>query len=582
MKPRIVMLALAAAMVGVHALVAWWTPIQGDDWKHWIWAGQHRSESGLAWLAAFASGHFTFADVTSYVLARAPIVHVLVTPLAMVALVVGLFTVAVRRLPRATWDDVLGLALVSTALWIAQPKAGFAFFHITHVPQYVYGVALATWFVAPLRCGWQPPRWTWPVLALAGYCVGTSSRAVATVTLVGFIIALRSLPRVRWMWIAFGGLLVGTIVGYLDPPWIEFGRVFRRGLEPNLIVFRTPLEELGELVALTAGLVLLNAVLRASGRAHASVTEAPEPRETRRWLVAWFGTAIWCMFGPRYVDATLLPATAVAIFAALPYLQWLATTRWLRGGLVGIALGAHVVVWSFSLVLYRKIAVQRDERMATLLSTPPGEIARLHPYWDVVPTFWFLGEDFGTSGPRQLVAIGAFGLRDIELSPPYRRYEANPQVIVQLETDRVSDAELAAARPPALWGGELSVARNQFEKLARRLQRGVASARLTVKHIDFPERAGRPLLAAWLEGRELVAPRIARAAVQQNSRHTIRIYPPYATRFDEAWLLVDGVTRKLKLGNGVINVQAMNASMHVVIVCDKTHCLAADAFTPRL
>src|SRR5687767_11000880 len=209
------------AMSIVHAMVAFWTPVQGDAWDHWIWAAQHRDDATGTWLASFLRTHFTFSDAIGYTLSRCRVFHVLVTPMVIIALVAGLFTLAMRRLPRATWDDILGLALVSALLWIGQPSAGVALFHLPNVALYVYGAAIAVWLVAPLRCGWQVSARWWPLLILGAYCAGTSSRAIATATLVGFALFMWRRPRVRWMWITLGVLFVATIAGYLDPPWLE-------------------------------------------------------------------------------------------------------------------------------------------------------------------------------------------------------------------------------------------------------------------------------------------------------------------------------------------------------------------------
>lgn len=583
--PRIVMVAFLAATAIVHGVIAWWTPVQGDDWAHWIWAAQHEDLSAPSWLAAFASSHFAFDDLAGYVLTREPMVRSVLAPLVFIALVIGLFVFAFRRLPRATWNDVLALAFVSAALWLGQPRAGVSLFHTSNVGLYVCGVALAVWFAAPLRCGWHVPRALWPVLALAGYCVGTSSRAIATATLVGFILALRRLPRERratWMWVAFGGLVIGVIVGYAAPPWIELMRVFRRGFEPNVLLFKLPLQEAGELISLVAALVLVNTVCGALGRSHAAAADAPDAREARGYLLGWFAVAVWCMFGPKYGEATLLPTTTLVVIAAVPYVRWLAAAPLLRYLLIVIVVGTHAVVWTLSLRTYRDQGAAGSARLEALRNTPAGEVAAVPPYSRVVPSFWFFGEDMAGAALRQSVAIGAFGLRDIELVPAYRRYEANPQVTVELVTEGIAEDELRAAGPPAIWGSELSVVRKQFTQLVTRLQPRLGMmARLVVTNVEFAERGGRPLLAAWFGGGELVAPRITRGAVEQNSRYTVRIFPPFATRFTEAWAVAGGEARRLTLERGTVRIQPVHMGVHVIVVCDASTCLAAEAFTPR-
>jgi len=583
MKSRIALFAFIGGLLAVHALVAWWTPVQGEDWRHWVWQAQHAELSTWSWLYDFVVTHFAFSDLVPYVITQAPIVHAVLTPLVILALVVGIFVLAHRRLPRITSDDVLSLALGSALFWLAQPRAGLALFHMSFVVTYVYGAAVAVWLFAPLRCGWTPPRWAVPLLALAGYFAGTSSRAIATACLVAFVIALRTVPRKRWMWIVFGGLVVGVAAGYVDSPYIEFGRVFRRGLEPNLDILRTPFEEMGELVSLVLAFVLGNLVLAGFGRAHAPSSELPDARQARWWFVAWFATVIWCLFGPRYGDATLVPATVMLVVGAIPVFAWLARSPLLRALMIGLVIGTHAVVWIGSLVTYRDLAPQAAARLATFEQTPRGEVATVPSYPKVLSSFWALGEDFGAAGPRQMVAIGAFGLANIELSPQFRRYEVNPEVEVELVVEGLPSDYVDAAKP-TFWAGELSVARTQFDDFVRAMRKRKPNgwtAQLLVKHIEFAQRGTRPLLAAWFDGRDLVVPKVGRGAVQQFSRYTIRIYPPHAKRLTEAWLIAEGTVNPLKMENGAVQVRPIGNGLHVIAFCEPARCLAAEAWVPH-
>src|SRR5688572_28587656 len=106
------------------------------------------------------------------------------------------------------------------------------------------------------------------------------------------------------MWFAIGGRAVGTIVGYLNPPWFELTRVMKRGFEQNLVgvgLVKFMVEEGGEIVSLVAALVLADVVARTFGRPHASVEGRPDPTDSLLWFGAWFLTVIWCLFGPRYI-----------------------------------------------------------------------------------------------------------------------------------------------------------------------------------------------------------------------------------------------------------------------------------------
>lgn len=584
-RPQLTLIVFVVAFAVVHAMVGFWTPIQADDWDHWLWAGRHADDSTGTWIVSWLGSHFTFSDAISYVLARSRMFHVLVTPAVMIALIVGLFTVSMRRLPRATWQDVFALVLASMLVWLGQPSAGVTFFHTPNVALFVYGSAVMVWFMAPLRCNWQPPRAFWPVLAIAGYCVGSSTRAIATAMLVYFILELRK-RRARWMWVAFGGLVVGTIAGYINPPWIEFARVVRRGFEQNLIgpgLLKFIIEETGEVISLVVAFVLANLALGMLGRGRAPAEGAPDSAETLRWMGAWFATAIWCLFGPKYHQAMLLPATCMLVVGALPYLMWLAQSRILRYVLVAFALVVHGAAWTIALTRYHLHGAEAAARMHAIETARPGDVVKVAPYWPVPEDSWFVGEDLDFARLRQLLALDVFGLRDIDIDPPFRRFDPNPQIEVALETDNLSDADLRAARAPTMWATDVAAARKQFELFVKRLreQGRPVSARLVVKNIELAERGTRPLLVAWADAAGTMIPRVSRSPVDPNGEYTVKIYPPDSHQLKEGYVIEDGIATSIPYRNGGLRSRPMTVQLASFIGCNKDRCLLADAFIPR-
>ncbi|MDB4956284.1 MAG: hypothetical protein JWO36_3853 [Myxococcales bacterium] len=577
MRARIALVGFLVAMLVVHGVVAYWSPVQGEDWTHWAWAAQHRDDGVISWLAS----HFTFVEAMSYLLSRFTIVHAILSPLMSVALVVGVFTIALRRLPRATWDDVLGIALVSALIWITGPRAGLVWFHRPYVATHICGATLAVWLAAPYRCGWSVRRAWWPLLVLGGLCVGTSTRTIATASLVGLVFALRTQPRrERWMWVAFSALLVGTAIGYAKPPWIEFAKVFRRGLEANLNQLNFPIREAGELVSLVLGLLLVNVVLRVAGRSGAPSETRPNGDDTWRWFFAWLGISAWALFGPKYSEATLLPATIAISVAALPYLLWFAQARLLRYVLTVFAILVHVIVWWLALTTYSRLGEEGRERVAALEKARPGDVVQVAPYSEVLPTFWCFGEDFLGAASRQKAALEIWQVRDIELVPPPRRFEPDPGLRVALEVDGISESQLSSARPPVTWAGEPSVARTQFEQLVNRL-RSVThhpiTARLVATNVTLQD-ASRPILIAWVEQGEVVSPNVSRSTLDANDRYSLIIKPPAASLFSEAWIVSGGTAHSTPYLEGHPRLQPMTAGLYVTVVCNPARCLVADAF----
>ncbi|MBV8757911.1 MAG: hypothetical protein JO257_11565 [Deltaproteobacteria bacterium] len=555
----------AFAIALLYAVVAAWTPIQGDDWNHWIWSAEHPQ-------GGFLASHFQYSDLVGFLLARCRTFHTLASPVALLAVLTGMFTIAMRRTPRATWDDLLGLALCGALIWVGQPMAGLTRFHTPYAAMYVWGAAVALWLYAPLRCGWDVPRALWPVLFVAGYATGTSTRAIATLTLAGFLLAWKKRPR--WYWIALAGLVIGVAVGYARPPWTEFGRVFKRGLEPNLVLLKLPVAEAGKIISLVVALVLVERVskVRAAGEA---------PIEGRGWLYAWLPTTIWCLFGPRYNEATLFPSTLVIAIGALPYLLWLATARRLRIFLVAFAAVVQLIAWPIALVHYHRLGAEGAARLAALQAAKPGTVATVRPYSQIASDFWFLGEDLSAAKLRQQVATDVFHVREILLLPAFRRLEPTPNVELALEVDGLSPAELAATAPPALWASEPAAARLQFTAYLKRLRATGKhfAARLAVQNVPWTD--PRKLYVAWADANETMLPQIARTNLDENDAYSIKIYGHDLRKFHDAFVIVDDTATKLDYNHGAPRVQPLVIADYVVVVCGTERCLVADAFVPR-
>jgi hypothetical protein len=588
--PRIALAGFVVALVAVHAIAAWWQPLQVDDWGHLLWDVRHDG----GWLAT----HFTSADMVGYALAHSAALTAIVSALAYLALVIGAFVLANRRLPRSdAWDDVLAVIAVSALLWIAQPRAGLVWFHRTHVALHLWGCAVAVWLLAPFRCGWRVRRGGMVALAVAGLIVGTSSRQIALATLVGVGLAIRRTPRPGrepWMWVALAGLAAGTVIGLIDAPHMEPLRVLHRGLEPNLNALNLPIREGGQLIALVVLLALARlgldrlpgrpdaAAVALLGRPDAAAVALPEPRETYALFWAWLAICVVCLFGPRYSEATLLPSTVVLVIAALPYVAWLCGARVLRWAVIAFAIGVHVIAWATALTLFGKLGGEFRDRMTRLETAPPGSVAVIAPYSEVQPSSWFFGEDL-MAVSRQLIGIELFGVRDIELAPRFHRLEDNPHLEITLESDGLSDEQVRAASP-AFWATDAGSARQQLDVFTKQVERAAGkafTARLVVGQLEFPERKGRPLYAGWYEHGEITLPRVVRATPDPTDRQTISLSPFFAAAHPEAYAVRDGKAVPLPYDETGYKVQPMVGGLLAVIACNARRCLLVDALLPH-
>src|SRR5262249_24016879 len=158
----------------------------------------------------------------------------------------------------------------------------------------------------------------------------------------------------------------------------------------------------GEIIAFTAACVLANLALGVLGRTRAPADAAPHPTDALRWMAAWFATAIWCLFGPRYDRPMLLPATCMLVVAALPYIVWLVRAPALRYLFVTIAIVVHATSWWSALTRYHGHHTVAAARMDALENAKPGDTVTIEHYTPAPEDDWFLGEDLYSARLRQL------------------------------------------------------------------------------------------------------------------------------------------------------------------------------------
>jgi len=608
---RLALLGFLAATLAVHGVVAWLSPLQGDDWRQLLW-----SPGDGGWLA----GHAQLADACGYLIARSTVLHAIASPIAGVVMILGVFTLGARRLPDpGRWRDVLGVALVSSMIWIALPRAGVMWFHRPYVAAQMFGAALVVWFVAAYRCRWRlGGRAGGAAMFAIGLIAGTTTRQLVVMAVVGAAIATGRTPRAArrgWMLPGLTGLVLGAAASVWRAPWAEVGRVLGR-FEPTLVALGPLVRAGGQLIALIALLVLATLVC-ASRRAltaprvpdaadaaapHETSTgapvvtardvgspvvtapDAPDAGEALAWFGAWLGLGVAALLGPRSTEATQLPAVIALCAGGLPWLSWLARIRIVRRALVGLVVGVHLVAWAVALSTYAAFAAELTDRMAAIAATPVDGVAIVRPYSQIVPTYWWFGEDWSEAGLREALARERWGLAGIELAPAFRQLERGADLSLVLEVEGVAGDQLQAARPPRRWARELAPARRQFAALIGRLRAITGRqvrARLRVTDVELAGRAPRPILAAWADGAAVIAPEVWRSAPDATSQTTVTVAPSLAAAFDEAWAVGPDGARPVRCTTGRCVAQLLRAERTVIVLCNAERCLAADAWVPH-
>ena len=94
--------------------------------------------------------------------------------------------------------------------------------------------------------------------------------------------------------------------------------------------------------------------------------------------------------------------------------------------------------------------------IAALEAAPRGSVATVPAYAQHGSSPWFWGDDLRLSSLRDRVATLGFGLRGIEISPPYRTLEAVPPLRNQVPTTARSVSPKPTARPAVMTSTSVS------------------------------------------------------------------------------------------------------------------------------
>jgi hypothetical protein len=583
----VALIVFVGATLAVHGVIAWWSPVQGSAWQTLL-----RAQRGGSWLA----GVRQTSELCSALVAHATSFHVIVTPLAGLAVLVGTFTLAARRLPDPRrWDDVLGIALVSSLIWVVVPRAGVMWFHRPYATQIV-GAALVVWLAAAFRCRWRArtggdvdasvgARGEAGLMAsagssvamfVAGWLAATTTLQLAVAALVGVGIALARLPRSerqRWMWGALAGVALGAIVCFVRWRWADSSRL---RLDASLAALSQRAGDAA--VVITAiGLVVLGRLWHATRRGLALAL--PDSGEAGRWLAAWLGLVVASLLGPRAPEAALLPASLALCIAVLPSLTWIAHARIGRWMLVAFVVAVHAVAWTRALPTYRALGREYRARMAAITRTPPHQIAVVAPYTQLEPSFWAYGEDWDDAELRETLGQELWQLRDIELVPTYRGLERSADLELALELGAVTADQRHAAQPPAAWPRNLARARRALAGVIARLP-ATASVRLRVTDVDFTTRASRPVFAAWAEPGSQALPAVRRSRPDETGVVTLTLAAALAAELPEAWVVGPSRATRVTCPGGRCRIEVTRAERTVVVLCNPERCLAADAWVP--
>ncbi len=570
----------------VMAVIAWLTPPQGDDWGHLEWARNATPASLLHLLA----GSRTTGDLVGPALALWRPLHIVASPLVIVALLAGMTTHALGRLPRAgRSSDTLVFLAAGAALWLAAPNLGVVLSHRSYLATYVYGLTAMVWLLAAYRLAGAPTRraWLWTAgAAVLGLLAGASTRAVGTVGVVIIVTAVVRRSRrgegvPGWMWAGALAVCAGAVLAWLDMPYANLGRLSLARIDGNLGILYEYVGQNGQVVSALAVALLALLVRAGFGGAKPSVPGLEALVLVRRALLVWAALALIGVVGPVWgtpaklaAAVALSTAALVAVDAIAQGLASSARSRWLRRLLWIAVLVPAVDVVASGLPRYVDARAQHEARVRTLAAAPLGGVAKVAPSRPVNGDFWVAAESWPRSRLREQVARSLFGIDDIVIDPAFRDYEPGSGFTFEVQ---------AGAAAPHSWldlPHDLLLARRAFDRGVRELAAATpAPAALVLTNVDFPERAGRPLLAARLVDGRVEQPAASHGGPDRDGRYFVRLKPRSpGSALAEQWFVSGGRSTLPMVRNGRLELVGWQAGWYVLVACDASVCWAVDAF----
>lgn len=581
--------AMLVAWWVLYALVAYWTPYQGEDWFHLGWEARY-APIGVDDIFHYVRVNPTVGDLIGQVTVSIPWFHVLVSPAVIVLFVVGLYTLAFARLPSPrSARDLLVLAMLHALVWMGAPRVGITLGHRPHVAHFIYGFTALVWLVSMFRrAGDSPPRGgarTVGVffLALAG---GASNHHIAILGLayVVWTIVMRrraGLVVPPWMPVAAVGLALGLALLFSNPhPY--YAALGRRGWSSaltQLVMFLTEGAETIALVSLTAFALLV--------RSRVMNIAMPIPTPTE---LVWMLTCFICGFvlvllgllGPRWGDPGMFAPSVLFAAGGVAAMSRLVEDIWVRRGAILVTVVVHLVVAFKMASVYHKASDDMDVRLAQLRAAPKGSVAAVTPFRKVETTFWFFGEDLGWASNREVAALDVFGLRDIAFDRETGVYE--PSTGFEMKVKLVFDPPVADSYVQQRVGPRMAtsfvVARQQWRRAMFELGKlhNLVSGDLEVTNLDFPGRNGRPIYAGRLvHGKGLTQPRATWRQPDPLQRMSF-IVAWKSLRMNVTDLFVVGMGDSLpaKRDGKRVYFVPLWAGSYTLIACDPQVCFAVE------
>jgi hypothetical protein len=410
----------------VLVLCTRWEPVMRDGWNHLVWLRNHPTGNrGIYDFIADCYLHENprLGQVTTLVAYMWGAYHVIVTPILELAVLALLTALALGRWPSlGRTDDAFAAALVTAIVAACVPQVGPMLFYRPFTWNYVFGLGLNLWWLAPYRLELVRPRpgrgWLAPALlvlgAAAGLCNEHTGLAIAAMAALASFAAWRQGGLRPWMIAGLAGFIAGYAVLLTAPAQhLRYGALAQQAGVVERILDRGALGNLAVLGGLALALVpALPLVGIGLARRRAGAPPAADRAAPAVLALAGFACTLTLLASPK-LGPRLYFASVALIAAGLT--GWLIgrLAPWARRACAVLAAGALVFVAVRLVAIHRVVgpigALRRDlvehSRVGTAITVPrfPGGVSR-----------YFLGDDLVVAAARDLLAR-EWGLPAIEL-----------------------------------------------------------------------------------------------------------------------------------------------------------------------
>ena len=595
--PVLAFVAMLAAWWVMYALVAWWSPFQGEDWGILGWL-ERNDPVTLDAVLTTTYREPTTGDTGHLIAVALPSVHAVLAPTMIILFVLGLFAFAFARRPDPrSWDDLWKVAFLHALVWLGAARVGVIFGHRPHVAHFVYGLTAALWVLAAFRAAGPSPRGgVWLAVGMGALALlgGASNHHVAGAAIAYIIVTIvrrrrRGEAVPAWMWASLATMTIGLALLFTNPnPY--FAAIGRRGLATTFGQILYFLNEAGETVAL-ASLVAFATLVKSRWRG----TPMPVPTVPElAWMTLCFfgGFAIMALavFGPRWGEPAMFAPSILFTAGGVVALVRLAEDVWVKRAMIALTIVVHVIVAVHYVPAYHEANRYAALRMQQLAAPPSGGVATVTPFPQVGIGFWFLGEDLGFSAAREMAAVEVFDLDEIVFDRETGAYEPSTNLAMHVEVDfepQPSPDEVKRAVGRRV-SRNLLVARGQFRRVLVQLGKKyhLNAGSLVVDNLDWPERRGRPVYAArFVPGTGMVVPKAYWLQPDQLQRMRFRVnWRSLRTKGDparrELYVLGMGEVLPAELGSRFVYFPRW-AGTYVLVACNPADCYVVESAWAR-